>query len=214
MVFFVTKRQAERCLAFCKAAPSYKLITNYFSILVLLDSLCTPRHLPNYIEHSRGRNPRRWLSGCERAYCLPHALYMPTRKRTSQILVLDATQVEEADHSTTPNYASDIDDSLCPSCGEPLAWHESVCNAPDARIKEQETTSSAVETSPGLAPSPFAYALGQPVQPTPGAPARPIIWRGQVKERHPRTGLVRRVNVYQLNDGFWDCYYEADLQAA
>jgi hypothetical protein len=52
------------------------------------------------------------------------------------------------------------------------------------------------------------------VQPAPAAPARTIIWRGQFKERVPETGLVHRVNVYRLDDGFWDCYREDELQAA
>lgn len=60
----------------------------------------------------------------------------------------------------------------------------------------------------------FAYDLGHRVQPAPTAPLRAIIWRGQLKERRPETGLVHRVNVYRLNDGFWDCYREDELHAA
>ncbi|MBD2770056.1 hypothetical protein IC235_19380 [Hymenobacter sp. BT664] len=62
--------------------------------------------------------------------------------------------------------------------------------------------------------STFAYDLGHRVQPEPNAPARSVIWRGQLKERLPETGLVHRVNVYRLDDGFWDCYREDELQAA
>lgn len=60
----------------------------------------------------------------------------------------------------------------------------------------------------------FAYDLGHRVQPAPDAPARQIIWRGQLRERRPDTGLVHRVNVYRLNDGFWDCYREDELMVA
>jgi len=60
----------------------------------------------------------------------------------------------------------------------------------------------------------FAYAVGHRVQPTPEAPARQVIWRGQLRERRPETGLIHRTNVYRLNDGFWDCYREDELQAA
>ena len=60
----------------------------------------------------------------------------------------------------------------------------------------------------------FAYDVGHRVQPAPDAPARQIIWRGQLRERRPDTGLVHRVNVYRLNDGFWDCYREDELLAA
>ena len=62
--------------------------------------------------------------------------------------------------------------------------------------------------------STFAYSIGHRVQPEPNAPARSVIWRGQHKERHPTTGLVHRINVYRLDDGFWDCYREDELQAA
>jgi hypothetical protein len=41
-----------------------------------------------------------------------------------------------------------------------------------------------------------------------------VIWRGQLRERHPVTGLVQRTNVYRLGDGYWDCYREEELQAA
>ncbi|HEX8659597.1 MAG TPA: hypothetical protein VF690_18795 [Hymenobacter sp.] len=60
----------------------------------------------------------------------------------------------------------------------------------------------------------FAYAVGHRVQPAPTAPARTIVWRGQVREHRPDTGRVHRVNVYRLNDGFWDCDREDELPAA
>jgi hypothetical protein len=41
-----------------------------------------------------------------------------------------------------------------------------------------------------------------------------VSWRGQLKELHPATGLIHRVNVYRLNDGYLDCYREEELQAA
>ncbi|MCI1187884.1 hypothetical protein MON38_10670 [Hymenobacter sp. DH14] len=63
------------------------------------------------------------------------------------------------------------------------------------------------------AASTFAYGLGHQVLPAPDAPARQVIWRGQLKERQA-DGLVRRVNVYRLNDNFWDCYREDELQVA
>ncbi|MDO7846278.1 hypothetical protein Q5H92_07920 [Hymenobacter sp. M29] len=61
---------------------------------------------------------------------------------------------------------------------------------------------------------PFVYELGHRVQPEPGAPARRVIWRGQLRERFTETGWFHRVNVYRLDDGFWDCYREDELQAA
>lgn len=62
--------------------------------------------------------------------------------------------------------------------------------------------------------SDFAYELGRPVVPATQQEPHPIVWRGLLKERHPSTGLVQRVPVYRLADGFWDCYREEELQAA
>lgn len=145
---------------------------------------------------------------------------MATQKRRPQTVVLDSTEAEETasigvevsfDENSEAGADSGIDASLCPSCGEPLAWHEAACIVQGT--SPQPAGSDADET-PKLTTSAFAYALGQPVQPDPDAPARPVIWRGQLKARHPRTGLVHRVNVYRLDNDYWDCYYEAELQAA
>ena len=65
-----------------------------------------------------------------------------------------------------------------------------------------------------VAPSDFAFELGLPVVPVTQQQAHPIMWRGLLKERHQATGLVQRVPVYRLADGFWDCYREEKLQAA
>jgi hypothetical protein len=65
-----------------------------------------------------------------------------------------------------------------------------------------------------VAASDFAFELGRPVVPVTQQQAHPVVWRGLLKERHPDTGLVQRVPVYRLADGFWDCYREEELQAA
>ncbi|MDO7883887.1 hypothetical protein [Hymenobacter cheonanensis] len=64
------------------------------------------------------------------------------------------------------------------------------------------------------ATSGFAFELGRPVVPATQQQAHPIVWRGLLKERHPQTGLVQRVPVYRLADGYWDCYREEELQVA
>ncbi len=64
------------------------------------------------------------------------------------------------------------------------------------------------------ADSGFAFELGRPVVPATQQQAHPIVWRGLLKERHPMTGLVLRVPVYRLADGYWDCYREEELQVA
>ncbi|UYZ60544.1 hypothetical protein [Hymenobacter latericus] len=111
--------------------------------------------------------------------------------------------------------ADAVDASLCPLCAEPLGWHETPCfstqpeSAPDP--DEGPTASPTFYYPPATI---FAFNLGQAVQAAYNKRAHRIIWRGQVKERHPATGLVHRVNVYRLNDGYWDCYREDDLQVA
>jgi hypothetical protein len=94
----------------------------------------------------------------------------------------------------------------CSICHELLAWHEQVCSVAAPAVSASASVKSAAQS--------YAYSLGHLVQPVRQTQARTIIWRGQLKERHPQTGLVHRVNVYRLNDDFWDCYHEDDLQAA
>ncbi len=65
-----------------------------------------------------------------------------------------------------------------------------------------------------IAASDFAFELGLPVVPATQQQAHPIVWRGLLRERHPTTGLVLRVPVYRLADGYWDCYREEELQVA
>ncbi|MBC6609629.1 hypothetical protein H8B15_01765 [Hymenobacter sp. BT507] len=150
---------------------------------------------------------------------------MATRKKSTStfvpdvplVVVSDAAEVAAIDIELTPAPTSDLDASLCATCGEPLAWHEEACGVPIAAPENRPTRSAPEalpEVDPGLTPRPFAYALGQTVQPTPDASVHTIVWRGQVKARHPRLGLIHRVNVYRLDNGYWDCYYETDLRAA
>ncbi|NML67933.1 hypothetical protein HHL22_22260 [Hymenobacter sp. RP-2-7] len=58
----------------------------------------------------------------------------------------------------------------------------------------------------------FTYVLGRAVLPMTQEQSYPIVWRGYLKERHPDTGLLHRVPVYRLADGFWDCYREDELR--
>jgi hypothetical protein len=64
------------------------------------------------------------------------------------------------------------------------------------------------------APAAFAFELGRPVlAPSQQQPQR-VVWRGHPKEPHPVTGLLHRVPVYWLADGYWDCYRKEELQVA
>jgi hypothetical protein len=109
-----------------------------------------------------------------------------------------------------PEPPAELDASLCAGCGEPLAWHDTHCSLPGLLNVAAEPPVTPLSK----ASSAYAYNLGQPVQPVIAAQPHRIIWRGQLKERHPRTGWVHRVNVYRLDDGHWDCYREDELQVA
>ncbi|HLK97288.1 MAG TPA: hypothetical protein VK364_05935 [Hymenobacter sp.] len=150
---------------------------------------------------------------------------MATKRKNPQTVVFDSPQGSEADAYDAPILSGtdtvlankDVDASLCLRCGEPLAWHEEACDALKESLADAEAPEVSVfsiDVTSDLTPAPFAYALGQPVQPAPDARPHTVIWRGQVKKRHQRTGLVHRVNVYKLDNGYWDCYYETELQAA
>ena len=149
---------------------------------------------------------------------------MAAKIKNPQTVVLDPTLTEGADvvdvsladSSEEVAYDDDGAAALCPTCGELLAWHEELCQAVVTPVLAPLVggPEKVIDTFPNPVPSGFTYAIGQPVQPAPTTQAGKVIWRGQVKERHPRTGLLHRVNVYRLDNGYWDCYYEAELQAA
>jgi hypothetical protein len=125
-------------------------------------------------------------------------------------------ELEAAPSSDTPTEATDAPEAaLCPCCGELLAWHEQPCPTPEAAgpltAEERHLANGVILRG---ARTTYAYDLGQPVQPPAHPRAYAVIWRGQLKERHPETGWIHRVNVYRLNDGYWDCYREEELQAA
>jgi len=140
---------------------------------------------------------------------------MASSKKPQRSVIIEEPEVTEIEATS---YADDQpadevgDTSLCPTCGEPLTWHEEACQLPTAApAAEAPAETGALRRS---AATTYAYDVGLLVQPTTQTQAHPIVWRGQLKERHPATGLVHRVNVYRLNDGYWDCYREEELQAA
>jgi hypothetical protein len=143
----------------------------------------------------------------------------PSQKSTHTV-TLDVPQTHESDTDTVaypddlaPGYESETGAALCPACGDLLARHDQPC---EATPTPQATADTEDETPPTHSPAPastFAYAIGHRVQPAQSPPAA-ITWRGQHKERHPATGLVHRINVYYLDNGYWDCYREDELKAA
>jgi hypothetical protein len=131
--------------------------------------------------------------------------------------VLDAQEPHEPADAPYPDdlaatAAEAGDASLCPACCEPLTWHEEACRLPG--YPAPTNLPVVAEPAPRLAATTYTYDLGRLVQPATQQQAHPVVWRGQLKERHPTTGLVHRVNVYRLSDGYWDCYREEELLAA
>lgn len=136
-------------------------------------------------------------------------------KSTRYVAEGQQEEYDETNHATyhddQPAYDGEAGEPRCASCGELLAWHDEVCSTVRAQQPEPE---ALVVPAMKVFTQAYAYEVGHLVQPVPGATARPVIWRGQLRERHPHTGLVHRVNVYRLDDGFWDCYREEELQVA
>jgi hypothetical protein len=139
-------------------------------------------------------------------------------KTATRTITLDPTEAPELDGNIDSypddpqaEYHAEADAELCPVCHDLLAWHEQACEAAATPHAPAEPEEAALVARP--AAQAFAFSIGHRVQPAYSAPAA-ITWRGQHKERHPATGLVHRVNVYYLDNGYWDCYREEELQAA
>ena len=149
-------------------------------------------------------------------YALP--IFMKVSKSATRTVTLDPVPAHESEGDTdaysddlSPDYEAETDADLCPFCHDLLAWHEQAC---EVTATPQATAAPESVTIPPPSPAAsFVFAIGHRVQPAHSAPAA-ITWRGQHKERHPATGLVHRVNVYYLDNGYWDCYREDELQAA
>lgn len=145
---------------------------------------------------------------------------MKVFKSATRTVTLDPVSTQELDGGTdsysddlSPDYEAETDVDLCPVCHDLLAWHEQACEVATApQAPAQSEYDAPIAPLLALA-STFAFAIGHRVQSAYSAPAA-ITWRGQHKERHPATGLVHRINVYYLDNGYWDCYREEELQAA
>lgn len=140
---------------------------------------------------------------------------MATQRINISRTVAEQTQAWETgadeqypDFSIEPDYSGQAD--VCSLCGEPIGWHEQAC---------QPRSASALGTPTVVEPIPkpqdgFTFTLGSLVLSVTQQSPHPIIWRGQLRERHPDTGLLLRVPVYRLADGHWDCYREEELRVA
>ena len=138
---------------------------------------------------------------------------MATAKKIYYVADEQQEELAEATPLSQPqDQAAVLDEAaeaVCQACGELLAWHEEACQ----QAPVQPLGQAAAASAPRLG-STYAFDLGHRVQPAPATPTHTIIWRGQLRERHPATGLVHRVNVYRLDDGYWDCYREEELLVA
>jgi hypothetical protein len=123
----------------------------------------------------------------------------------------DATQASY-DEIADPDYEAEAD----PDYDEPSQDADYDLSDPDydeVVVEQAEEVVMAVQTS-ASAGAAFAFELGREVLPFTQAQPHPIVWRGVLRERHAITGLVHRVPVYRLDDGYWDCYREEELQVA
>jgi hypothetical protein len=59
----------------------------------------------------------------------------------------------------------------------------------------------------------YTYDVGNLVQLVRGGKVWTVVWRGQLKLRNA-SGTVGRVNIYCLDNGYWDCYYEDEVHTA
>ena len=141
-------------------------------------------------------------------------------KAPSRTIILEHVHEHELDgnndfYTDDPqaDYQVTTDAGLCPVCHDLLAWHEQACEASPSTEAEALPEEEAPPTKLSAPNAAFAFAIGHRVQPATSAPAA-ITWRGQHKERHPETSLIQRINVYYLDNGYWDCYREEELQAA
>ena len=152
--------------------------------------------------------------------CYPLLILMKAPKSATRTVILDPVPAHEQDGDTdsysddlSPGYEAETNVDMCPVCHDLLAWHEQACAVaaiPPATAESEHTATTAPPPAPM---SSFAFSIGHRVQPAHSAPAA-ITWRGQHKERHPTTGLIQRINVYYLDNGYWDCYREEELQVA
>jgi hypothetical protein len=137
---------------------------------------------------------------------------MATQKLRYSRTDAEQTQAWDAgeDYPDLPAEPDYIDEALdvCQHCGEPLGWHEQACKGAVAKPTAAPTAPSP-QASDG-----FTFAVGSLALPVTQEQPHPVVWRGHLKERHPATGLVQRVPVYRLDDGYWDCYREEELQVA
>jgi hypothetical protein len=59
----------------------------------------------------------------------------------------------------------------------------------------------------------YQFQIGSLIQLAPDTRAYMVIWRGQQPSYLSNGGIIEQ-NIYRLDDGFWDCYHEEELQAA
>jgi hypothetical protein len=124
----------------------------------------------------------------------------------------DATQASY-DDGVDPDYDTGAD----PDYDEPSQDADYELSDPDYDEVVVEQVQAVVMTLQPSAPAAaigFAFELGRTVLPLTQVQPHPVVWRGHLKERNPATGLVQRVPVYRLDDGYWDCYREEELQVA
>jgi hypothetical protein len=59
----------------------------------------------------------------------------------------------------------------------------------------------------------YRFSVSNVVQLVKGGQVQVVTWHGQLEARDER-GMLVCSNVYRLDDGFWDYYYEHELHSA
>jgi hypothetical protein len=80
--------------------------------------------------------------------------------------------------------------------------------------RHQSTAASGSGYDDGKVSNFGRYDEGDLVQFRPDGTVFTVKWCGQIVEYNNLHHTWRRVNVYRLDDGFWDCYHEEQLQSA
>jgi hypothetical protein len=145
----------------------------------------------------------------------PDRKLLPDSEPEYDIADLEHEDLAQAsyDEVIDPDYAAEAD----PDYDEPSQEADYELSDPDydeVVVEQVEEVVMTAKASARAGEAGFAFELGRTVLPLTQVQPHPVVWRGHLKERNPATGLVQRVPVYRLDDGYWDCYREEELQVA
>lgn len=100
---------------------------------------------------------------------------MVVKRKSTPIVQLDPTPPEEDQalllaENIVPSVLQDEETAaVCAQCGELLAWHEEACHMSSSPVPDKKPAPVAPRDAsmPDLTPMPYAFEVGQVVQPEP-----------------------------------------------